>query len=213
MAPRHTGLLTMWLAACATAAEPPGGSGAGEDASIDATTSTGSADGAMPGCAQAFAGTLATWDFTTEPGNQPSTAVKMTATGVTAGPIQRAPTLTTVAGANSINSSNWSTAAQPDTSKYYAFTITPPSGCTLSIATLALDAKASPTGPAMAAVATSINAFTQPVAISTAVPSTPSLATAAQSSMIEVRVFGFGAMATNGTLRLQGTLSIMGSLQ
>lgn len=210
MALRRTGLVMMWLAGCATAAEPPASSA---DASIDAITSTGGADAATTGCAQAFTGTLATWDFAAEPGNQPSTAVKMAATGVTAGPVQRAPTLTTVAGTNSINSSNWTTATQLDSSKYYAFTVTPPSGCALSITSLAIDAKASPTGPAMAAVATSLNAFTQPVAISTAMASTPSLSTAAQSSMIEVRVFGFGATATNGTLRLQGTLTVMGSLQ
>ena len=134
-----------------------------------------------------------------------------TATGITAGAVQRAAALTAVSGANSINSSSWPTAAQADATKYYALTIAPPSGCMLSLTALAIDAKASGTGPAAAAVATSLDAFAQLVTISTSAASTPAV-TATHGGPIELRVYGYSASAAAGTLRLQGTLSVQGSL-
>ncbi len=210
MSPFRLGLLVATLGACASARNEPHDD---VDAAIDAPSGSGMRDAAQAGCAQAFTGVLATWDFTGQPGNQASTAVKTTAPGVVAGPVQRATGLTAVSGADAINSSNWALTAQPDPTKYYAFTIAPPSGCTIAISALSIDAKASGTGPAMAVIATSIDSYVQTTAISTAAKSTPSLAPPPQVASIELRVFGYGATATAGTLRLQTTLSVTGSLQ
>lgn len=211
MSPFRICLLVAALGACASARSEPRDD---VDAAIDAPQGSGSADAATPtGCANAFTGVVATWDFTGEAGNQQSTAVKTTATGVVAGPVQRAIGLTPVSGANAINSSNWSTAAQPDLTKYYALTIAPPSNCTLAITMVAIDARASGTGPAMASVATSADGYALKAAVSTAAASTAAVAVPAQGAQVELRIYGYGASATAGTLRLQTTLSITGSLQ
>jgi hypothetical protein len=215
-------LLVSTLVGCATARmEPTGGD---QQAQPDAGTSradaprqSGTVDagtgGGSGGCANAVTGTLATWDFATQPGNQASTAVKTAAAGVVAGAIERAPALTPVSGSNAMNSSNWPVAAQPDPTKHYKLTLAPPSGCTLSITAIAIDARASTTGPTMAAVATSVDSYGSNVTISTAAASAPVMAVANQSGMVEVHVLGYGASGTAGTLRLQGSLSVSGSLQ
>lgn len=208
------------LVGCATATEPrignadaspspdarPGIDAApGADASIDGPT-TGS-------CTMAFTGMLASWDFTSEPGTQAMTAVHASAPGVTAGGVQRAAALTAVSGLNSINSNNWPSAAQLDATKYYAFSVTPPSGCTLSIASVAIDAKASGTGPASAVIATSADAYTQKGTVATSAPGTVTVTVTAATGAVELRVFGYAAPAAAGTFRLQNTLAITGSLQ
>lgn len=206
----------MLLAACASASET---SGVQVDAAVggDAAAQPGKdaappgADAPASGCANAFTGTLATWDFSGEPGTQASTAVASTATGVSAGAVTRSAALTAVSGANAINASSWPTAAQPDATKYYALTLTAPTDCTLSLTSLAIDAKASGTGPAMAGVASSLDSFAQLVGISTSAPSTPTM-TLGDTATIELRVFGYAASGTAGTLRLQSTLSVVGSV-
>jgi hypothetical protein len=207
------------VGACATARmEPTGGDQQQPDAGTtvrpDAPRQMGTADAASTGgCASAVTGTLATWDFAAEPGTQASTAVKTAATGIVAGAVERAPALTPVSGVNAMNSSNWPTAAQPDPAKHYKLTLAPPAGCTLSITAIAIDAKASTTGPTLAAVATSVDSYASNVTISTTAASAPVMSVANQSAMVEVHVFGYAAGGTAGTLRLQGTLSVSGSLQ
>src|SRR6185503_4016053 len=109
----RTLLLTAALAACATARTEPGG---GDDVQAqpdaapmprpDAPQQTTADAPQSTGCASPFTGVLATWDFAAETGMQASTAVKTTATGIVASPLERATTLTAVSGLNSINSSN-----------------------------------------------------------------------------------------------------------
>jgi hypothetical protein len=214
----RTLLVTAALTACATAqmdekrgdqAQPDSGT-----TQADAPKQSGSPDApAAGGCTSAVTGTLATWDFIAEPGNQASTPVKTVATGVVAGPVERAAVLTPVSGANAINSSNWPTTAQMDPTKHYKLTITPPSGCKLSITAVAIDAKASATGPTTAVVGTSADNYGGMATISTSVASAPSIAVTNQTATVELHVCGYGASSTSGTLRLQGTLSITGSLQ
>jgi len=165
------------------------------------------------GCTQAFTGALATWSFAAEPGNQVMTAASATAPGVVAGAIERAGTLTAVSGANAINSSGWPLTTQPDPLKHYRLTIAPPTGCGLQITALSIDAKSSTTGPTMAVVQTSIDSFVQQTALSTATVSTPAMSLPAQTQMIELHVSGFSASSSAGTMRLQGTFTITGSLQ
>lgn len=171
-------------------------------------------DGMMSGgCASPFSGTLASWAFTGEPGNQAQTAFTSKATGVTAGAVTRSAGLTAVIGAGSINASGWPMAAQLDPTKYYTVTIAPPAGCTLSITTAFVDARASGTGPTMAAVATSADSYAQTSSVSTTAGTAASVAVANASSTVEVRIYGYAASAAGGTMRLQNQLSFMGSIQ
>jgi len=160
-----------------------------------------------------FTGTLATWSFSGAAGGQPATVAATSASGVVAGSVTRAAGLTAVSGATSINASGWPLATTIDPAKYYTFTIAPPSGCTSTLTSAALDARASGTGPASAALATSIDAFAAKVPVSTTAATTATLAVANASGTVEVRIYGYGAAATTGTLRLQNTISLVGSLQ
>ena len=77
---------------------------------------------------------------------------------------------------------------------------------------MAIDVSASATGPANASVGTSADTFTHAVQISTSAPSTPAL-TVSATGALEVRIYGFAASATTGTMRVQNMLSVTGSLQ
>ena len=180
----------------------------------DGATDTGSgsgSDGSNGGCAMQFTGVLATWDFTGQPGDQASTPVSATAPGGVAGDITRAPGLVAMTGAGSINSNSWPTAATLDPSAYYTISLTPPSGCTLSLTAASIDAKASGTGPKSCAVATSDDNFMQTATCSTSTPSVPVLSVSGANGAVEVRIYGYAATGSAGTLRVENTLSLSGS--
>jgi len=211
------------LCGCASASATQGGGGGG---TADAPSNSGNdgssgTDAFVPqdapmvsgSCTTPFTGVLATWSFTGAAGNQPSTAVSTTATGMSAGDVARSTGITATSGANSINSSNWATGASPDTTKFYTFGLQPPSGCSMSLTSVAIDAKASSTGPASAAVATSDDSFTQMSSVDPNSATTPSLSVNASTAMVELRVYGYSAGGTSGTFRIQNTLSVSGSLQ
>lgn len=163
-------------------------------------------------CAQAFTGTLASWALAGQAGNQASTAAASTANGVTAGALTRSAGLTAVSGQDSINSSGWPTASTADTTKYYSFSITPPSGCRLAISSLSIDLSRSGTGPALGAISTSDDNYTQKTSINTNAASTPSLVVGGGTTQLEIRVYGYMASSGTGTLRVESTLSLTGSL-
>jgi hypothetical protein len=202
---RNTWLLPVALCAgCATAIapDPTGGPGPGSP----------DAQGSSPTGGCSFSGTLATWSFAGQPGTESSIAPTSTAGGATASDVTRAATLTATSGTDSLNSSGWPTSAQVATSKYYALSLTPPSGCTLDLGSIAIDAKSSSTGPAHAAVATSADGFAQTTTVSTSGASTPALSVTGMSAPVEIRIYGFAAAGTPGTMRLQNTLTVTGSL-
>jgi len=225
----------LFLAACATAGGqqpgansngpgPDAGSAAapGHDAAVDpdATVEPDAAphpDAAVtpdaPTNPCAYSGVLASWSLAGAPGSQGSTPAASSAPGVTATSLTRAATLTAVSGTGSMNSSNWPTAAQLDPTKYYTVSITPPSGCTMSVSSIALDMKASSTGPASAAVATSTDSFAQTTAASPNAVSSPALTVIGATGAVEIRIFGYGATGATGTMRVQNTLQVSGSLQ
>ena len=153
---------------------PPRDAGQGTDSAepVDsAAPDTASADTGTPpsdtgvdsppvesgACTTPFAGAIVTYDLSAEPGGEASAAAKSSAPGVTAGALTRSAGLTAVAGSGSINSSGWLFVESP--LLYYTLTVTAPAGCTLSLASLALDLKASSSGPAFGDVATSVDAF------------------------------------------------------
>jgi hypothetical protein len=188
-------------------ASPPGT----PDASPPGTPDASPPD-APPTSSCAYSGALASWDLSGQPGSQASTPASSSATGVTAGAIIRQPTLTATSGSGSINASNWPTATALDTTKYFTVTLTAPSGCTLDVQKLSITAKSSTTGPATAVVATSADAFAHTTSISTAgTASTPTLS--ASGASVEIRIYGYGAGGTGGTMRVQGTLTVTGALQ
>ncbi len=165
-------------------------------------------------CPQAFTGALVTWSFTGQNGTEASVSPTAMATGVTAGAVSRSASLTVPSGGqNSINASNWPTAAQLDPQKYYTFTVTPPSGCQMDLSSVSIDASASGTGPAMAVVATSDDTYAQTSSLSTSAPSTPALHVNGATTAIELRVYGFAASSASGTLRIQNTLTLDGTLR
>ncbi len=218
-------ILLLTLTACASAQPGLAGDRGTVDAplaTVDAPTQHGSDSGSGSGNGSgsgsgssaggcSFSGALATWDLTAQTGSEISVGAASSATGVTAGELTRAAALTATAGSGSINSSNWATGAQLDSTKYYAFSVTPPSGCSLSITSVALDVKASATGPASGVIATSADGFSATAPASTSAPSTPTI-TATGASAIELRVYGFGATATGGTMRIQNTVTINGTI-
>jgi hypothetical protein len=216
MPSRRAILPVLILAGCATAA---GHGNPGQDASNQQHDAPGGGDGPphIPdspagGCAMPFTGALATWTLTGAAGTQATTAASTTAQGVTAGAIARSAGLVATAGTNSINSSNWPAAATLDSTRYYTFSLTPPSGCAMDLTQLAIDLHKSNSGPAMAAIATSDDAFTQTTSVGPDVASTPALAVTGSTASVEIRVYGFAAGNPLGTLRVQNTLSVTGSL-
>lgn len=207
----------MFLTGCAVAGAPQVGNGAGPDAGngthppSDASGVTNPDGNGTSGCA--YSGVLATWTFAGAAGSQLSTGAASTGDGAVASSIGRASSLTATAGSGSINASNWATSSQRDMSKYYTLSIMPPAGCAMSLTAMAIDVKASSTGPGAAVVATSDDSFAQTASISTSASSTATLSVTGATSAVELRVYGFAASGLTGTMRVQNTLTVSGVVQ
>jgi hypothetical protein len=158
-------------------------------------------------------GALVTINLSTQLGNEASVPVTSQATGVTGGALSRATTLTPVAGNGSINSSGWATTNVADPNRYYTFTVTPDPGCTLSLSTLAVSTQASPTGPVLGDVATSVDGFAAHTGVLAGTGTNSVSLTASAGAGIEIRIYGFQASASTGTYRLDKTLTLSGSIQ
>jgi hypothetical protein len=199
----------------------------GGDAGFETGADTGSSsDSASPGdtgttttdssstCPQhGFSGALVTFDLTGQTGSEASVAATSSATGITGGALTRAAALSAVSGADSINSSGWSTAAMADKTLYYAFSVTPSSGCTVRVASLAIQTTASGTGPAHFDVGTSVDNYT---ALSTAYAGTSVdtvTLSASAAGIVTVHVFGYGATGSAGTMRIENTMTLTGSIE
>jgi hypothetical protein len=81
----------------------------------------------------------------------------------------------------------------------------------LDASSLTIDLSSSGTGPHDAAVATSADAFAQTSSVSATVPTTATIS-ASTSGNLEIRIYGFGATGSIGTMRVENTLSISGTL-
>jgi hypothetical protein len=171
-------------------------------------------DGMAASCASPFTGVLATYDFTGAAGNEASLAATSTATGVTATAFTRSADIAATGGNNSINSNNWPTAATLDTTKgFYTLSVTPPSGCSLSLTAMSIDNTVTGSGPGTVEAGTSADAFATTVAITRNAVATPTLSVSGATAAVEVRIFGFNASSSNGTFRVQNTFTVSGSLQ
>ena len=111
-----------------------------------------------------------------------------------------------------MNADGWPASTQLDTTQgYYTFTITPPSGCTVSISSASITTSASSSGPGKIAIATSADQFAHTSSLTAS--TTPSLSVSAATGTIELRVFGYDSSNLNGTMRISGTLTLTGSFQ
>ncbi len=154
---------------------------------------------------------LAKWDFTGEPGSQSATS-GTPMSGVTASAITRSSSLTAVSGSGSINASGWPTSAQLDATKYMTLLLTPPAGCMLDLASVAVTLKSSASGPAAADVATSADAFGQTATLATASTTTATLSVTNATGAVELRIYGYNASGASGTMRVSDTVTVTGSL-
>ncbi len=189
---------------------PPGDASASSDSATSPDASSPDT-GSTGGCS--FTGALATFALTGQTGDEASVAATSSAPGVTVGALSRSTGLTAASGSGSINSSGWPTTASASATHYYTFSVTPPTGCALSLSTLALDVKASATGPETGDVATSADAFATHSASFAGTSSTNVTLSATGTSAIEVRVYGYAATGSGGTFRIQDTLTLSGSIE
>ena len=200
------------------------GSGAGETgtpADTGTKADTGGAKDAVAdttppsdsGCVgQGTSGVLVTFDLSTQTGSEASVTASTTAGGLGGATLSRAPALTATSGSGSMNSSGWPTTASANASDYYTFTVTPATGCTVTLTSLAVDVQASGTGPTKGDVATSSDSFATHTASFAGTSKTTATLSASGASPLEVRVYGYGASGSAGTFRIQNSLTLSGSI-
>lgn len=160
-----------------------------------------------------FTGKLASFDLSGEPGDQTSTSPSALTTNLSATDLTRSSVLTATLGTSSINSSNWALSTSIDTTRYYTLTLTPKNGCTMSLSSVSITTQASSTGPAHGALATSFDKFVKTTSVSVGATATPSLSVSGATGAVEIRIYGYDASSTAGTLRIDSTLTVSGSLQ
>lgn len=195
----------------ATDAGDASGASDASDAS-DAGEASDASDASDASCAYTFTGTLATYDFSGEPGNQVSTAASSSAAGLTAGAISRSSAITAELGANSINSSDWATTTTLDATRYYTLTLTPPSKCALALTSISIETQVSGTGPADGAAATSSDGFSSKSTFTPGSTTSVSLSVSGATTAVEIRIYGYDASGTAGTMRIENTMTVSGSL-
>ena len=198
-----------------TDAGKPKDGGVSKDASTDATTVAPEAgvDAGGPPPACSFAGILAKYDLSALSGS----AAKADPTTVNGGIVATAIVRSNVAAASAsggLNASGWPTAAAVDATKYFSFKLTAPAGCAFKTSTVAVNLKASGSGPANGSVATSADAFAGQTAASTAGTSLtlPIVADTGAGQTLEVRIYGYAAAGASGTLRVDNLVTVSGAL-
>jgi hypothetical protein len=185
------------------------------DSGVAVDSGGGGVDSGVLCAQQGYSGALVTFDLTAQPGNEASASAASSASGVTAGALTRSSALSASAStaSGSINTTNWPTTATPDTSRYYTFTITPSATCAVTLATMAIDVRASATGPATASVATSADGFASRATFAGSGTANVAITGASNTSgAIEVRIYGYSATSSGGTFRIQNTLTLSGSI-
>jgi hypothetical protein len=178
---------------------------------VDAGSDGGALVDAASGCG--FAGTLVTFDATPLVGSTAQLAPTSTGPGVTASPLKR--TGVGVVGASGgLNANGWPSAGL-DLGKHFAFSIAPPAGCAVRVSKVSLAVSASNSGPQSAALATSADGYAtpKPFAPSGVTVDVPLAAVGAASAPLELHLYGYGALAATGTMRITDVLTVTGSLE
>jgi len=160
---------------------------------------------------------LALYDFTAAGGTQLQTPATSVASNLSAGPVSRGAGLTATAGANSINSTGWTTGGiliAVAGNDYYGFSITPNAGYEIDFTELRFSEARSITGIRNIEVRASLDNFATFTTLSTiAVPDNNSTRTQTidltafnilenQLSTVDFRLYGYTAEATTGSWRL-----------
>ena len=163
--------------------------------------------------AQSASGTLVLFDFTMLTGSEQSVVPMSLMSGATATTLARSAALVPAAGDGSLNARGWATTNTLDTTEYFTFTVVPAAGCKISLTSLSLSAHASDTGPTMAAIATSSDGFAMVAPFVPNGRSDVALTVSPATGAVEVRIYGYGAGGAAGTMRLDDTLSVVGSVE
>ena len=151
-----------------------------------------------------------TYTFTGSTGHQTSEPVDSQPIDATLSDITRGAGVIANAGANSINSRGWTTAATIDLADYYQFTITPDAGVTMDLTALTFTERRSATGVGAFQVRTSLDSFASPI-FTFDVPDndanrrhTIALGAAFEDlfNPVTFRIFGYEAEGSLGTWRL-----------
>jgi hypothetical protein len=191
-----------------------GDGGASGDTGNAPETSTQGDTGSSTCAGHGTTGALVTFDLSSQSGSEASVTATTVATGVTSNALTRASGMTAVSGSGSINSSGWGTGSSADASKYYTFTVTPGSGCTVALTSVAMSVSASGTGPSTGDVATSADSFgAHTSSFTTSGSPTVTLSSVSGTGAIEVRVYGYGASGSSGTFRISSTLTVSGTIE
>ena len=162
--------------------------------------------------AHGYTGVLVSFDLSSQTGSEASVPATPVAPGVTGVALTRSAAILPVSGSGSINGSNWAAGPSADATRYYTFGINAGAGCTVTLTGLTIDTVASTQGPKTVDVATSADAFATHTAASAGTSASTKTLAATASSPIEVRVYGYAAGATAGTLRIQNMMTLSGTL-
>ncbi|WP_338760546.1 hypothetical protein WAF17_13810 [Bernardetia sp. ABR2-2B] len=171
-----------------------------------------------------FGQNLVTYDFTAEPGNQPSTSPSTTATNMIASAINRGSGITATAALNTISSDDWATGAV-DLNDYYELTLIPLGGFKLDLDNINFRERRSGTGIRDFEIRTSLDGYAASY-FATNVPDNTSqrnhtftfpAAFSNVTSSITIRIYGYNAEGTGGTWQLRNNtttnnFSITGSV-
>lgn len=154
---------------------------------------------------------VVTYSFTGAAGNEASLAPDAQPANAVVSDISRGTGLTVSAGANTFNSSGFSTGAR-DLTDYYSFSITPNLGYTMDLTRVEVDERRSSTGIRDWSIYSNVDGFTTALAsfnvpddTLTRVDQGVNLATIDFSNLtstVEFRIYGFTAEAAAGTWRL-----------
>ena len=177
----------------------------------DSSTRVDAAPDATPSGPCTFTGELVGYDLTKVVGTNDLAATSKGGS-VTAAALSRAG-VTAVSSSQAMNSSDWPTGAA-DATKYYVFSVTPPTGCSVKLTSLSIDLKSSGTGPTSASVSTSLDdyASVKTIAVTTAGGVAAIALSGAATSTIQIRVLGFSAGGAAGTMRIQNNVSLTGQV-
>ena len=160
-----------------------------------------------------YAGALATFAFDGDPGSEASVAGVAATGGVTSSALSRSLALTPTKASGSLSASHWGTGESADAGRYFTFTITPASGCTLSLDAVRVGLRASTTGPKAVDIATSADGFAAHTASVPGTSEPTASLTATSSGAIEIRIYGYQASSSAGTLRIVDTVTLSGEIQ
>ena len=156
---------------------------------------------------------LASFTFTGAAGNEPTfTADAPLAPGLASLPVMsRGPGIIPNDGANTFSATAWGLTAEVDAMNYFAFTVTPATGATLSVAALELDERRSGTGIRTWALRSSLDGFAADLQV-VAVPDDTATRVnqrfalpAAFSNLttpVEFRLYGYASEAAGGSWRV-----------